>query len=587
MAAKLRPLQKYNKKNALLFNNFFDYRPGSGKIIANINALKTDLSGVYIAKSKRQFLNAQKSDKALIYYRPKGLLYFNHNGAKKNLGSGGVIAKFNKKVKLSASDFKFKGSSSKLSYSLLPSSTSVKESHTWQIGIKYSNVKPGTRLYSSISGINAADISGGLNTSFRANKNGKNRFTFRAIADQLTEGTESFVYKLYSDKKRKSLVAKTEKITIQDTSKTPLKSPYSIFISPSNVEEGESVRVSIGTENVKPGTRLYSEIEGISSSDIDAPLQSSLTATSNGSTSVSIGTIADRLTEGDESFVYKLYSDSQRKTLIATSKPITIQDTSNNSQISSIFKTGSTSGELLASEEFDYLSFSADANSLVSFSLSTNSNDLYPQLSIVDKNGNQVAENNAYNHSSASIGLTPLNTGGNFYLKISSQVTGRSGSYSVTSQLTNVDQIKEDVIRLSNIEREKSGLSPLKYDPLLEKAAQSHVEDMDASGRYLKHTGSDGSSPEDRIKSTGYQAAWHDLGNGSWRYVSQENAAAGQNSAAEVVDAWMNSDGHRAAIMDPHAEEIGVGFEIDNVSGRTYWIQTFGIPWSPGDNRYF
>ena len=132
----------------------------------------------------------------------------------------------------------------------------------------------------------------------------------------------------------------------------------------------------------------------------------------------------------------------------------------------------------------------------MSFSLSSSSNDLYPQISIVDENGNQVAENNAYNHSSASIGLTPLNTGGNFYLKVSSQVTGRSGPYNVSSQLTSFNQIKEDVIRLSNIEREKSGLSPLKYDPLLEKAAQSHVEDMDASGRYLAHTGN-GSSPED------------------------------------------------------------------------------------------
>ena len=160
---------------------------------------------------------------------------------------------------------------------------------------------------------------------------------------------------------------------------------------------------------------------------MDTPLQGSVTIKPNGSTSFSIGTIADRLTEGDESFVYKLYSDSQRKRLIATSKPITIQDTSNDAQISSIFKNESTTGELLASEEFDYLSFSAEADSLVSFSLSSSSNDLYPQISIVDENGNQVAENNAYNHSSASIGLTPLNTGGNFYLKVSSQVTGRSG----------------------------------------------------------------------------------------------------------------------------------------------------------------
>ena len=89
------------------------------------------------------------------------------------------------------------------------------------------------------------------------------------------------------------------------------------------------------------------------------------------------------------------------------------------------------------------------------------------------------------------------------------------------------------------------------------------------------------------MKAAGYAAAWHDSGNGSLYYVRQENAAYGQNSDAEVVDGWMNSSGHRAAIMDPRTEEIGVGFEIDDVSGATYWIQTFGIPWSPGDTRYF
>ena len=208
MAAKLRPLQKYNKKNALLVNNFFDYKPGSGKIITNINALKTDLSGIHIAKSKRQFLTAQKSDKALIYYRPKGLLYFNQNGAKNKLGSGGVIARFNRKAKLSASDFKFKGTPLKPYYSLLPSSSTVKENYTWQIEVKYSNIKPGKKLYGTISGTTAADISGKLNTTLRANNNGKNRLTFRAIADQLTEGNEYFVFKLYSDNKRKNLVAK-------------------------------------------------------------------------------------------------------------------------------------------------------------------------------------------------------------------------------------------------------------------------------------------------------------------------------------------------------------------------------------------
>ena len=110
---------------------------------------------------------------------------------------------------------------------------------------------------------------------------------------------------------------------------------------------------------------------------------------------------------------------------------------------------------------------------------------------------------------------------------------------------------------------------------------------MDATGRYLAHTGSDGSSPGDRIKNVGYKAAWHDNGDGSFMYVSQENAASGQLTAAEVVDGWMNSPGHRAAIMAPQVEQIGVGFEVDDRNGDTYWIQNFGIPWSEGDKLYF
>ena len=594
MSAKLRPLKKYNKKNALKLNNFNNYKPGAGKIITDLSLLGTDFSGIFIAKTKQHFLKAQKSNKALIYHKGNGLLYYNQNGPKRKFGLGGVIAKFNKKTKLSTSDFNFKSTSLDADYSLSLSSSTVKENHNCRISIKYTNVSPGTTLYGSISGIKAADISGSLNTSFKAKRAGKTALTIQAIADQLTEGSESFIFKLYSDKQRKNLVAKSERITIKDTSKSPVQSSYAVSISSSNAEEGESIRASLKTTNVKPGTILYDEITGFSSSDIDRPLKDKLTIKANGSASVSIGTIADKLTEGDESFIYKLYSDKERKNLITESESITVKDTSKSPQDEynyvedrSIFKDGSSAGDLEATEEYDYLKFSTNADSLVSFSISSNSNSLYPQIAIFDESGNQIAKNSSYNNSSASIDLTSLDAGGIFYLKVSSQVSGRSGSYDITSQLTSVDQLKNDVIHLTNIEREKSNLPPLKHDDALEKAAQLHVEDMNSSGRYLAHTGSNGSSPGDRIKAAGYTAAWHDLGNGSMRYVSQENAAAGQTSAAEVVNGWMNSAGHRAAIMDPHTEEIGVGFEIDDVSGRTYWIQTFGIPWSPGDNKYF
>lgn len=88
-----------------------------------------------------------------------------------------------------------------------------------------------------------------------------------------------------------------------------------------------------------------------------------------------------------------------------------------------------------------------------------------------------------------------------------------------------------------------------------------------------------------------------DLGNGQLRTISSENAAAGQQTPAEVVNAWMNSPGHRASIMDPYTKEIGIGFEVDNEAGTipnqpyglgsTYWVQTFGYPWQPGMQVWF
>ncbi len=84
-----------------------------------------------------------------------------------------------------------------------------------------------------------------------------------------------------------------------------------------------------------------------------------------------------------------------------------------------------------------------------------------------------------------------------------------------------------------------------------EKAAETHVNDMDASNRYLKHTGSKGSRPIDRIGASGYKPAWVDLGKGFFRTIPIENAASGQSSPAEVVKAWMNSPPHRAAILNP------------------------------------
>ena len=53
-----------------------------------------------------------------------------------------------------------------------------------------------------------------------------------------------------------------------------------------------------------------------------------------------------------------------------------------------------------------------------------------------------------------------------------------------------------------------------------------------------------------------------------------ENIAKGQNSPEAVMNAWMNSSGHRANILSNNYDQLGVGYETDK-NGNTYWVQMF------------
>ncbi|MFI8304626.1 CAP domain-containing protein [Streptomyces sp. NPDC085927] len=120
-----------------------------------------------------------------------------------------------------------------------------------------------------------------------------------------------------------------------------------------------------------------------------------------------------------------------------------------------------------------------------------------------------------------------------------------------------------DVVDRTNRERARAGLPPLAVDPLLVTAAQAHSADMVARDFY-SHTAPGGSRPWDRAAAAG-----------SARRTIGENIACGQRSAAEVVEGWMNSPGHRANILKPDFTHIGVGFAGGGRAG-TYWTQLFG-----------
>ncbi|MFP8962803.1 CAP domain-containing protein [Streptomyces nanhaiensis] len=118
------------------------------------------------------------------------------------------------------------------------------------------------------------------------------------------------------------------------------------------------------------------------------------------------------------------------------------------------------------------------------------------------------------------------------------------------------------VLALVNKERAAAGCGPVTANARLTRAADGYSDTMAASG-VLSHTGPDGSTMADRVEAAGY--AWSNLG---------ENIARGQPDAASVMDAWMNSPGHRANILNCAFEELGVGVHFGD--GGPWWTQNFG-----------
>jgi len=119
--------------------------------------------------------------------------------------------------------------------------------------------------------------------------------------------------------------------------------------------------------------------------------------------------------------------------------------------------------------------------------------------------------------------------------------------------------IEQEVIQLVNVERANAGLPALKYDWELARVAEHKSQDM-ADKNYFSHTSPTYGSPFNMMKNYGinYRSAG-------------ENIAQGQKTAAQVVDAWMNSEGHRANILNKNYTHIGVGY----VAKGNYWTQMF------------
>ncbi|MFD3438222.1 CAP domain-containing protein [Streptomyces sp. NPDC058685] len=119
-----------------------------------------------------------------------------------------------------------------------------------------------------------------------------------------------------------------------------------------------------------------------------------------------------------------------------------------------------------------------------------------------------------------------------------------------------------EVLNLVNEERSKVGCSPVRTDAPLAKLAGTFSKDMADRG-FFGHTDPDGDSPWARAAQSGVNR------------LGAENIARGQADASAVMNSWMNSEGHRANILNCDYKTLGVGVHM--ADGGPWWTQDFGF----------
>ncbi|MFA9377837.1 MAG: CAP domain-containing protein [Lachnotalea sp.] len=129
-----------------------------------------------------------------------------------------------------------------------------------------------------------------------------------------------------------------------------------------------------------------------------------------------------------------------------------------------------------------------------------------------------------------------------------------------TQATTTNTSYAQQVVDLVNVERAKEGLTALTIDQNVVNAAMVRANEIQTK---FEHVRPNGSPFVTALKENGV----------SYRGAG-ENIAWGQNTPKEVVNAWMNSPGHRANIMNPNFVHIGVG-NLQNSAGTQYWVQIF------------
>ena len=126
---------------------------------------------------------------------------------------------------------------------------------------------------------------------------------------------------------------------------------------------------------------------------------------------------------------------------------------------------------------------------------------------------------------------------------------------------TDLQSMRQGVLDLVNAARAQNGKAPLTLNDSLSDVAQLRADEIVQS---FSHTRPNGTSCFTALKEAGI----------SYR-TTGENIAAGQGSPASVMDSWMNSEGHRANILNGDFTSIGIGYVKAGSGYGHYWVQMF------------
>lgn len=121
---------------------------------------------------------------------------------------------------------------------------------------------------------------------------------------------------------------------------------------------------------------------------------------------------------------------------------------------------------------------------------------------------------------------------------------------------TSINIAAQDLLKLTNQQRQSHGVGALVLNDQLTKAAQMKADDMFAEN-YWAHNSPSGKMPWDFIKASGYDYIY-----------AGENLARGFTNANDVVTAWMNSPSHRENLLSPNYRDVGFAVEEGNLTGE-------------------